>query len=901
MSFEEMHEYSWLSILPDERQKQIEHIHMSVQPVLNTNLLPHLTDHSIHHSRRVVERLGSLLATNLASDTETRLCSEEVTILVLAALLHDISLQIPKAHGVTEDVVDIPAQTLGKIRMLHGEVSGVILRELADGRDNYGLNGLLDEGIRKILPFVASVCEKHQSSVGYDPSEIGALGSRRIRVGLLTALLRLADTLDCDSRRVRMDCLKCYSVPISSIYHWLMCQYVDGVTIEDGNIEIHASYPKTMTGPVIQLLSRRLLDKIYSEYRPVRNLLWKNRIMIQLPEEIHIVGVDYSYGKQALPEEIVVSMRDDLVSADSGPATVDKDAVGAKQQKDRELDFMSYWGFVGNPFLDRPVYYGSDLYVETPVFSEILGETKRNLEGRSGDLRLIIGGRGMGKTTLFQTIQKRFEKEYDVHVIDVADEIVNVRSATDLHALIQRKIRVSLKPDESDPDPDRIIELARFGRKKVLCLDSLDRLPEDRFDIVRDFFKTSQKFLTALRGVSVCLMAFAESWGTPLSTKEFSYLGMRNQKRLEPFSTEQARKMLDNRLRSSGRSYSEIFDEDCILPLLNISGGNPRMLLEHSEAICRQGARAGVARIGRQFIRESYQQRFDDTVREQIHALARSSTSLKKGITSVYVFYLEMERRNLNLTEGWDYLLAILKGGLSRERVAIQFYSPLNYVAYAVQKDDETSYSARYVPHKFVEEFFVRLKKQGVTPEDFVSYYSANPIPPVEEGDDVLISTMKSPLLQGEDLKHQERARQLYFGLREDGKPPFKAISEAWDSVEEMIIAILMRHSKFGLEKYESRKEEAYYYDRLGIKKQRGTAGEVLSVAAKWLVDEFTEFLKANRIWMSSYHGMKWIVYSRNNILRGRAQHLTQYGEKERDLCLGHMEQVFKELNRIYG
>ena len=815
--------------------------------------------------------------------------------------MHDISLQIPRAHGITEDVRDISLHSIERMREQHGEVSGIILREIADGKDHYGLNNLLDEDLRKILPTVASICEKHQSSKQYDPCETVALGSRRIRVGVLTALMRLVDTLDCDSRRVRMDCLRCYSVPPSAVYHWLMCHYIDGVTIENGNVEIHASYPKTMTGPVIQLLSRRLLDKIHSEYRPSRNVLWENGIMIQLPEEINIMGVDYSYGKQTLPEEIIASMSNDLIGIESGSATMDKDAVGARPQKDKELDFMSYWGFVGNPFLDRPVYYGSDLYVETPILSEIIGETKRNLEGPSGDLRLIIGERGMGKTTLFQTIQKRFEKDYDVHVIDVADEVINVRSASDLHALIQRRIRTSLKPDEKDANPDRIIELAKYGSKKVLCLDSLDRLPEDRLDIIRDFFKTSQRFLTALRGVSVCLMAFAERWGDPLSTKEFSYLGMRNQKRLEPFSTEHARKMLDNRLRSSGRSYSEVFDEDCILPLLNVSGGNPRMLLEHSEAICRLGAHSGSSRITRKFIRESYQEKFDETVREQILSLARSSTSLKKGITSIYVFYLDMEKRNLNLTEGWDYLLAILGGNLPREKVAIQFYGSLNYVAYTTQKVEGTGHSARYMPDKFVKEFFVKLRKQGVTPEDFVSYYSANPIPPVEEGDEILVSTMKSPLLQGEDLKHQERARQLYFSLSKDEKPPFKIITEAWDCIEEMIIAILMRHSRFRLEEYEAKKEEAYYFDKSGIKKQHSKTGNVLSDAAKWLVDDFTNFLKANEIWMSSYHGMKWVEYSRNNIVRGKAHHLMQYGEKERDLCLGHIELVFKELNMIYG
>lgn len=325
------------------------------------------------------------------------------------------------------------------------------------------------------------------------------------------------------------------------------------------------------------------------------------------------------------------------------------------------------------------------------------------------------------------------------------------------------------------------------------------------------------------------------------------------------------------------------------------------MILEHAEAICRLGAHSKITRITRSFIRENYQDKFDETVREQILQLARASVSLKKGITSIYVFYLEMERRNLSVAEGFDYLLAMLRDDLPRENVAIQFYTPLNYVASTRHVENEESYGAVFVPQKQVREFFAKLRKQGVTAEDFISYYSANPIPPVEEGEDILLTSMKSPLLQGEDLKYQEKARQLYFNLRKEDKPPFKVITEAWDCVEEMLLAILIKHSEFDAQDYEAKKEEAYYFDKAGVKKISGKAGTVFSEAAKWLVDQFTSFLKANRIWMSSYHGMKWIEFSRNNIVRGRAHHLTQYGDKERDLCIGHIESVFKELNKIYG
>lgn len=894
-----MPEYQWLLKLPIEYQQRIESAQTAIKPILSTNLIPHLTDHSMGHSNRIIDVLGHILEANLKEEDDLSLHPKEIEILVIAALLHDISLQLPKAYGITTDMGSISIADAKKMRSIHGEVSGAILREIADGKDNYGL-GFNQEESRKIFPIVAKLCERHQSSTTYDPEEISALGSKKIRVGVLIALLRLADQLDCDSRRVRMDFLKQCSVPVSSIYHWLMCHYVDAVIIEEGDVGIFASYPKSMTGPIITLLTGSLHRKILDEYRPARSVFWKNNIRIQLPEGIDSTGEDFTYAKQVLPEEIVQAMQPDLIGLEPTAIQASKSISNSQRQGGKELNFMSHWGFIGNPFLDRPVYYGSDLFVETSVISETISETKQHLLGATGDLRLIVGGRGMGKTTLFKTIEKRFGEDYSVHVIDVAAQVVNIRSAIDLHRLVEASIRTTLKPDEQDVRPERILELARFGKKKVICIDSLDRLPEDRLATVQEFFKTWQQFLSELRSVSVVFIAFAEAWGSALGGKEFSYLGMKNQRTLEPFSTAQLRLMLEKRLRSSGRTYSDIFDEDCIVPLHKLSSGNPRSLLEHAEAICRLGARKGIKRVTREFIRESYQERFDDAIRDLVLNLARSSESLKKGFTSLYVFYLEMERRNLNLDEGWGYLLAMLKGSLLRDKVSVQFYTPLKFVGYFTEKEVSGNRVVHYKVHDFINEVFSRLKKDGISPEDFVSYYSANSIRPVEEDDSVLVD-VKSPLLTGEDVKHQEKARQLFLELRKTGRPPFQVITLAWDCIEEMMIAILMRHSDFNLQNFEKLKGDALYVDRMGVSKLRSGAGIIFSEAANTLVTEFLSFLKKNGIWMTSYNGMKWIRDTRNNVVRGRAQHLAQYGDKDKDLCLAHLEPVYKELNHIYG
>jgi hypothetical protein len=85
------------------------------------------------------------------------------------------------------------------------------------------------------------------------------------------------------------------------------------------------------------------------------------------------------------------------------------------------------------------------------------------------------------------------------------------------------------------------------------------------------------------------------------------------------------------------------------------------------------------------------------------------------------------------------------------------------------------------------------------------------------------------------------------------------------------------------------------------MRRYRTGAGQVLADSANMLVSDFKLYLKAKKVWMISYNGMKWILASRNNIVRGGMKATMQLAERERDLCLAHLEPVFKELVRLYG
>src|SRR3989442_306473 len=171
MAAGELSEYQWvLALLPSHVQTRVLDVRARVQPILSTNLLPHFTDHSMSHSDRVVGILGGLLQNNIERRDKNTLSEQELVFLILSALLHDIGMQLPKAHGIETAVEMLSAEELVQIRQDHGSATGKDLRELAKGHDTLHI-GLDDEKYRKYLPCVATISERHQSSAKYDPNE----------------------------------------------------------------------------------------------------------------------------------------------------------------------------------------------------------------------------------------------------------------------------------------------------------------------------------------------------------------------------------------------------------------------------------------------------------------------------------------------------------------------------------------------------------------------------------------------------------------------------------------------------------------------------------------------------------------------------------------------------------
>ena len=227
-------------------------------------LLQNYTRHGPDHSDRIVAVLGALLKNhpNIMNDYE-------MFILLASAYLHDIGMQSPR-HADLPEKSEYTLEDLEIVRKNHNEASANIIKESITPGSGISL-GL--EGCKELANYVASVCRYHRS---LDLGELKdrSVGGKDVRLPLLAALLRLADELDADYRRVNMEVLKMREIPPESKYHWWAHHYVQSVSIKNGAVELYFRFPEEYKGSdIIKALRNKVVESVQKQYQEVYYIL----------------------------------------------------------------------------------------------------------------------------------------------------------------------------------------------------------------------------------------------------------------------------------------------------------------------------------------------------------------------------------------------------------------------------------------------------------------------------------------------------------------------------------------------------------------------------------------------------------------------------------------------------
>lgn len=888
--------------LSDEQIDDLETLRKEVSRTLDNNIFRHFTDHGVFHSDRMIKLLKDILEENLSLKSDKKLCREELVTLILSIYLHDIGLEVPLAHGVDKPITQINQDDFDLIRKNHGKVSAEIILDIINtNHDKYGLSiNITKPSINEYMPIVAEIVSSHQSKVKYEITEIEPFGMIKIRTGLLTALLRITDQLDCTGKRVNMVKILQYSIPRESIIHWIACHYIDGVFIEDGNIRLVGSYPSgSLSSTQIEVLNKNLIKKINFELELNQCLdyLWKNKIKLKFNSNINPMGKCAKEKIKSLPEKILETIQKQVEFKFPEYTKIEKD-------EETEInDWISYWEFIGNPFLDRPLSYGSEHLVETKTFKSILSELEKLIEINQGHIKLLIAERGFGKTTLFQVFRGKFGD--NVSYIDAAEDVLNVNTPTELSNRLFSKTEDKLfgydvNKADNKFDKIRFFDKLKKSKFRIICIDALDRLPPEKEDIFRDFLKQSQATLSDLRQNSIVILSCSDKWKYFLDSTELSYLKWKNQWVLDKFSTKEAKQMLEKRLISAGKSFNDVFENDVLVPLHTMSNANPRDILGNAEHACRIAFNKKIKKINSKFLQEEYKGVFESAYTILLDNESKRSPQFKDGLLSIYCFIVDIERRNLDIDSGCEMLSQlIIDEYMQQNTVDIRYYAPVKYIANITTKKIGEKSVHCYKINEDIKKFFNILNSKGYSPSDFLSFYSRSQYLPPKEVNDIKYK-FKKYYISTEDGHYYEQGRLEYNDLTKNVSKPYMFIKKSWDVLENLIVAILIKIEELNPHEYDLKKQEIFYTDRYGIQRYKGGAGKILAEQSNELIKVFKDSIKKRHMWIDSLTGMQWIRLNRNNILKTPSHMYQRYDDKSLNICRGHIEQSFNELVQIY-
>jgi hypothetical protein len=231
------------------------------------------TDHSLEHCRRMTEHLAVMIPDHILND----LFPLDIFILLCSAWLHDIGMlwkRIGKGQEPRDD---------SEIRRRHHELTQKWVKE------NWGI---LIPGLHPgIAERIADVCFCHRKRVNIEevfPQEFVYIGTDKVRVWLLSALLRLADAMDTDVRRAPELILDIYGLKEESEREWQKCRLIEGIGYDLKEKDAIIVTSRGISNERSKDLFLEKCKDLYTEFYSVREILLRYRIryssmILQMP------------------------------------------------------------------------------------------------------------------------------------------------------------------------------------------------------------------------------------------------------------------------------------------------------------------------------------------------------------------------------------------------------------------------------------------------------------------------------------------------------------------------------------------------------------------------------------------------------------------------------------------
>ena len=224
-------------------------IKKKAEEVHKDRVLIDFTDHGIDHSNRMINLLDNLGGNSIFSNKKTPSINETEAFILLAAIyLHDIGMQISeesklesfaKEKGIKYDKCNKDEFVRTNHHLLSGYWIACNIKSVNGLPDVYVGDSELGKLVQLVveshgIDFLGK--EEYKKEYFYKGQEIHLM--------ILCILLSLADSLDCDCRRVDIKKVNYTQIDDFSQIHWWKHYYVNSVSVKNNIVEIYYCFPK---------------------------------------------------------------------------------------------------------------------------------------------------------------------------------------------------------------------------------------------------------------------------------------------------------------------------------------------------------------------------------------------------------------------------------------------------------------------------------------------------------------------------------------------------------------------------------------------------------------------------------------------------------------------------------
>src|SRR6266705_1482837 len=560
-------------------------------------------------------------------------------------------------------------------------------------------------------------------------------------------------------------------------------------------------------------------------------------------------------------------------------------------------DWISYWKFKGNPWVDLPLQYRDEEFVETENIREMLAELDSIAKGKRGDLRILLGDRGSGKTTFFNVFSDFFEGgNLRAKYLDISEDIFEIHHPREIYDWLFRRIFAILTVDSTQEFSESALrrEMRSYNRGKlILGIDNMDRfVSQEEQEIIRRFFAMAQSLLQDLKGKCVIVLSCAPSWRNMLQSADLHYLSTRGAWALKPFKKGDVKKLMEKRLAPSGLKFSEVFDDSVLGAIHSLSGGNPRRIVQIAEDLSKRAAALEAKRIDAKFVNDQLLQEVLPRMESEIMRIAKISDHYTEAVSRLFLFHERLERERLSLDVGWDIAAQLLeRGQVSLAEIDENFLGALNHIAERFSEQiEERKFEISLIARPTVADFCKKWNETGFAVGDFVSTFKMKPWSPARIGAETAARIFEGKA-SGVAADYLAAAKEFFDLALGQKLPALRSIVACWEALRNLIKALYIHHGVATEEDFDGIRGEVNVASRLDRKK---SVAEMQLLLGK--LRRLSETTGYNR-----YFDEIFLVANKTKkVLTVKPRFLGEFSDHDAELVRLSMKKVFLELLSLF-